>query len=184
MSGMYLSSFVSIDNMGTTLIGAIALYMICTSQWTVKNQSGKIGYIDFGLLLFALFLVSIAALFAWQAANSETGLKGVYPPFAFYIFGGIVALGAILDAKVIYQKGIKGKFRIVRHLWRMCFAFLLACISFFIGQPQIWPEAIQQMNILPAPVIVVFFLLIVWVIRVLATGKTSFGRSKKLQSYS
>ena len=34
--------------------------------------------------------------------------------------------------------------RIARHLWRMCFSLFIASGSFFLGQQQVFPEALRD----------------------------------------
>jgi hypothetical protein len=76
----------------------------------------------------------------------------------------------VLDLKMIYRGGVSGAQRIVRHLWRMCFAMFIATTSFFLGQAQVFPQPVQESSVLFLPVIVVVLLSGYWFIRVKFTG--------------
>jgi len=103
-----------------------------------------------------------------EVRGSETVLyKGSSSiPVPYFFFGSIALLGAILDAKVIWSCGVSEKQRLVRHLWRMCFALFMAVASFFLGQPQVFPEAIRGTLIHFVPVLLVIAAMFFWVIRV------------------
>jgi hypothetical protein len=59
-----------------------------------------------------------------------------------------------------------GAQRIVRHLWRMCFALLIAAVSFFPGQVRLFPASVRAIKTLYAPHFLLIALLIFWVFRV------------------
>lgn len=88
------------------------------------------------------------------------------PTIIHIIAGSILLLAASLDLRMFIYGGAHGVHRIIRHLWRMCFAFILATIAIFLGQQQVFPVYIREMNILPIPTLLVFLSLIYWVLKV------------------
>ncbi len=56
--------------------------------------------------------------------------------------------------------------RLVRHLWRMCFALFIAVTSLFLGQPQVFPEALRTSGALALPPALVLALLLWWLVRI------------------
>jgi hypothetical protein len=64
-------------------------------------------------------------------------------------------------------RGVSGRYRIFRHLWRMCFATWFAASSLFIGQAQVFPEVLQDSYVLFLPSILIIILTIVWLVRTL-----------------
>jgi hypothetical protein len=88
------------------------------------------------------------------------------PSVPYFVFGAVAALAAGLDLRMVIRGGVVGAQRIARHLWRMCLALLIAVISFFLGQSQVFPTAIQDSAILYVPEIAVLGLLIFWMFRV------------------
>ena len=87
----------------------------------------------------------------------------------YFLFGMVALLAVLGDVRVILAKGIQGAHRIARHLWRMCFALLLASISLFVGQSQVFPEPLRNSGLLPIPVLLVLLLMFYWLVRVLFT---------------
>ena len=68
---------------------------------------------------------------------------------------------------MIARGGLVGTARIARHLWRMCTALFIAVGSFFLGQPQVFPDALRNAPVLRAvPVFLVLGSLVFWMIRV------------------
>jgi hypothetical protein len=55
-----------------------------------------------------------------MAARSPTGELDYIPPTPYLIAASFAGFVAVLDLKVISQRGISGAQRIARNLWRMC----------------------------------------------------------------
>ncbi len=75
------------------------------------------------------------------------------------VFRSISLLCAALDVRMIWVEKILGSQRLVRHLWRMCFAMLIASGSFFNGQMQVFPTIVRKSNLLGIPVLAIPVLL-------------------------
>jgi hypothetical protein len=63
----------------------------------------------------------------------------------------------------------------VRHLWRMCFGWFVATISFFLGQQQVFPRWLQGSPVLVALALLPLLFLIFWFIRVRFTNSYRKG---------
>jgi hypothetical protein len=97
--------------------------------------------------------------------GQSEGQAGV--PIGMYFFmGSIPLLAAVGDVRMLARGGISGRPRLVRHLWRMCFGLFIATGSFFLGQQQVFPEAIRKQYILAPLAILPLALLIYWLLRV------------------
>ncbi len=83
--------------------------------------------------------------------------------------GSVILLAGLGDLRMLVQ-GISGKRRIARHLWRMCFGWLIATGSFFLGQQQVFPAWLRGSPLLLVPALLPLVLLIFWMIRVRFTG--------------
>jgi hypothetical protein len=81
-------------------------------------------------------------------------------------FAAIWALVAAADLRMIMRGGVFGVQRIVRHLWRMCVALLVAVFSLFLGQQQVFPDSIRGTGLLYLPVLAVLVAMIFWILRV------------------
>jgi len=49
---------------------------------------------------------------------------------------------------MLLHGGVSGAKRIVRHLWRMSFAFWIAAFSFLLGQQKVMPAYIRGLKLL------------------------------------
>ncbi|NAY92177.1 hypothetical protein GTQ34_09620 [Muricauda sp. JGD-17] len=148
--------------------GVLSCYLVVTSRASVRRKKGKTGVTEIAAMLTALIISVFAYYTGLEVLRSETGIyEGASStPGPYFFFGSIALLGALLDAKIIWSGGVFGKQRIVRHLWRMCFALFIAAASLFLGQPQVFPKVIQGTFILALPVFLVIGTMLFWLIRV------------------
>jgi hypothetical protein len=152
------------------ITGVTTTYLIATAWMAVKRRDGQIGFFEPAAFLIALGGVAANSWFAYLAANSETGLLYGFPAKGYYIVSAILGLAAVLDLSMLLRRGLSGTERIARHLWRMCLALFIAVGSLFLGQMQIFPEAIRHIEILATPVVLALAMMAYWIIRVLFTG--------------
>ena len=159
-----------ISEMAAVLPGMLTFYLVLTSLLTVRRPVIlKFPWIDLGVTLVGL-TVGIASLrFGLEALNSTTGGTEGGVAVTYFMFGVVALLATLGDIRVMLARGIHGAHRIARHLWRMCVALLLAAISLFIGQSQVFPEPLRNSGLLPIPVPLVLLLMFYWLVRVLFT---------------
>lgn len=166
--GAYGSLYV--PEMISVLVGILTFYLVATAWVTVKRREGQAGLFEFGAAFIGLAVATGGLIYGLEAANSATGLKDGFPAGPHFFFGAVALLAAVLDFRTFFRGGVSGAQRIARHLWRMCFALFIAAASLFLGQPQVFPEGVQNTPILYAPVIVVVVLMVFWLFRVLYTN--------------
>jgi len=136
-------------DMTLVVAGALTAYFIATSWATVKQPERTTGWFEIGACLFAVAGSAAASYYAYQSVRDGTALLGGVP---FYGFSAVAALCALLDVSVIMRRGLAGRQRIARHLWRMCLGFFIAVGSFFPGQDQFFPDWLMNTE----PVILLF----------------------------
>ena len=150
-----------IAEMAAVIPGMLTFYLVLTSFLAVRRPVVlKFPWIDFGAMLLGLTVGIASVIYGFVAEGQPTVL--------YIIFGAVALLATLGDLRMM-ARGIQGKHRIARHLWRMCFALLLAAISFFIGQSQVFPEPLRNSGLLPIPVLLVLLLMFYWLVRVLFT---------------
>ena len=116
-------------------------------------------------MLVALGVGFSSLAFAFEAiANGGAG-QGM-PAFPFFLFGIVALLASAGDFRFLRSGSPRGAARIARHLWRMCFALLIAALSFFIGQSDEFPPALRIMPLLALPMLIVLGVLFYWLWRV------------------
>jgi len=113
--------------------GILTIYLVSTAWLTARRNESvqRAGILDWGGFLFALAIGSLTLIHGWQKATGRAPDDGV-PTFMSFFLGSIVLLAAAGDLRMLVR-GISGRPRIVRHLWRMCFGWFFAAGSFFLG---------------------------------------------------
>lgn len=135
--------------------GFFTCYLVITSWLTVRRKAGTIGRAEVAAFVFASLLAAAIVLVGRTRGDAT----------AYYGLGGIIALAAALDLKVILNRGIAGGPRIARHLWRMCLALFVAMGSFFLGQQRQMPEFIQGSPWLFVPPLAVLATMVFWLLK-------------------
>lgn len=152
------------SQMGNVFGGLLTLYLVATAWTAARSPNGRTGIFDW---IAATFGLVTGLAITWYGVRVAMGKLDTGVPAGMDFFLGAVLLLAVAgDARMLYRGGITGRPRIVRHLWRMCFALFEASGSFFLGRQRLFSAAIQHSGILIALTILPLLLLIFWVIRV------------------
>ena len=121
------------------LAGLVAIYMVLTSMLTFRSISRNAS-IAITLLAIACF----AGYLAVELGALVTGIRAPdAPPGAGYIFASVLGLAVWGDFRRL-RKTLPRRQSVIRHLWRMNFALLLATVSFFGARPHLFPEWMQS----------------------------------------
>ena len=150
----------------SVIAGALTFYLVLTSLLTVRPAAHHARAIAIGAMLMALVTGVFGVKFGFDAMNSAKGTLHGYPAAPYFIFGAVALIAAALDARLIVAGGIHGPHRLLRHVWRMCFAMYMATSAFFLGQAKLFPEPLRNFALLSLPVIVVVVVTVFWVLRV------------------
>lgn len=157
------------QDLGDVVAGVLTIYLVSTA-WVAAKRADK----EFGAFEVVAFLFVAAGAAAAYIDTSVQVAKGIalLGGVPGYIFSGVAGLCALLDLSVILRRGLAGRQRIARHLWRMLLGFFVAAGSFFPGQIHLFPEFIRETK----PVILLFLpafsivaLMFFWLARVLFT---------------
>ena len=154
-----------------TIAGTLTSYFIATSWATVRQAERRVGWFEIGAMLFAFAGSAVAFYSAYDSVRNGTALLGGIP---FYGFATVAATCALFDLSVVLRRGLAGRQRIARHLWRMCLGFFVAVGSFFPGQLQFFPDYIQHIRpiiLLFIPAFSVIGVMLVWLAIVLFTRR-------------
>ncbi len=161
--------------------GILTIYMVATAWATARRREGETGILDWVGFVFAF---AIGVLGVFHGVQKMTGREPVDPgTFAFMqlFMSSIILLAGIGDLRMLVR-GISGRRRIARHLWRMCFGWFIATGSFFLGQQQVFPAWLRGSPALLVPALLPLALLIFWMIRVRFSGvykKMSMPRARQ-----
>lgn len=148
--------------------GILTIYMVATAWATARRRDGNTGVLDWVGCLFALAIGVLGLIHGAQKATGRLPFDG--SPAGMDLFmSSVILLAGIGDLRMILR-GISGKRRIARHLWRMCFGWFIATGSFFLGQQQVFPAWLRGSPALLLPALLPLLLLIFWLIRVRFTS--------------
>jgi uncharacterized membrane protein len=134
----------------------LAFYLVITGMTTVRQAHGgpersrgtSVGSparwskrFDVAAMMFGFATAAVCAVFIVYSIGQGGAAAGMAFPLA--LFGGVALAAAIGDRRVIRNGALKGAPRLMRHLWRMCFALFVSSIAFYLG-PDRLPEALQS----------------------------------------
>lgn len=176
VSALWLA--VKSNELGFIGAAALVVYFMLTAWMAVKRPENQSGWFEIGAFLVAASGAG-AMYYAWlQELGDPDALFNGLP---ILIFGIVATLCALGDLSVVLRRGIAGKQRIMRHLWRMHLGFFAAVGSFFPGQLDMFPEWIQQIR----PLILLFIppfsvagIMLIWLGYVVFTKR--FAAANKL----
>lgn len=163
--------------------GILTIYMVATAWATARRRDGETGALDWLGCLFALVIGVLGVIHGFQKATGRVPADAS-PAFMDIFMSSVILLAGIGDLRMLLR-GISGKRRIARHLWRMCFGWFIATGSFFMGQQQVFPVWLRGSPVLLLLAIVPLILLIFWLIRVRFTNaykKISMSRPGNVYS--
>ena len=143
----------------------LTAYLVVTSLTTIRPPLSGARAFQVGALLVALGVGVSSLAFAFEAIANGGSRQGM-PAFPFFLFGIAALLASLGDLRILRSGAPQGAPRIARHLWRMCFALLIAALSFFIGQADEFPPALRIMPLLALPMLVALGALFYWLWRV------------------
>jgi len=149
--------------------GIMVCYFVATAWMTARRQSGTPGAFE-KIACAIVLLIAVAIIFSGvKLALAPGESSGPPSPGVLFALGGICLLAGLSDLKFIRGK-LSATQRITRHLWRMCFAFFIATGSFFLGQRDVMPEAVQGSPFLFVLAFAPFALMLFWLVRVRVSG--------------
>jgi len=150
-------------------VGILTVYLVITGLTTVRPPEVQARGLDLGLMVVAVATTVALSAFGFAAMASPKGKLYGMPPYPFFVFGAIGLLAVAGDLRVLRTGGVRvlqRTPRLVRHLWRMNVALLIAAFSFFIGQAKVIPKPYRIFPLLLIPPLVVLASLLYWLWRV------------------
>jgi hypothetical protein len=111
----------------------------------------------------------LAVALGLEVLHSASGRIDGVPPAPLFVFGAVALLAGLGDIRMILSRGLQGRHRLVRHLWRMCFSLFIASGSFFLGQAKVFPKPMRIYPLLAIPALLPLVFLLYWLVRVSLT---------------
>jgi hypothetical protein len=152
---------------GNIFGGALAVYMVVTALTTVRPISR---WLDIGTMMLAIALGVWSLTLAGIAVAAGKSTAGDLPlPMVIVVFGIIPLLSAFGDWRVMRAGGIRGRPRLVRHLWRMNVSLWIAAASFFTIRRRvamILPEPFLSEPVRMIPFLLPLLAIVYWIWRI------------------
>jgi Predicted membrane protein (DUF2306) len=163
-TGAYLG-FVK-SQMGNFFGGVLTFYLVTTAWRTARRRDGKPEIFDWLFLLVPLTNAAVMLSFGLQAAQSPSHAKEGMAPTFYFVFSLIPLLCAVGDIRMLARGGTTGTKRVVRHLWRMCFAWFVASGSIFLARPHLFPAVMRTTHVLVLLGFLPLVMMLFWLVRV------------------
>lgn len=153
--GAAVSPFLDPPQWTNVIAGLFTLYLVVTGYLSGGRKS------ETSLVRKLTFATAVTiAIGAFGVAMNAAETSDAGPA---YMFAVIATLAAIGDFRMLMRGALPSTHHVARHLWRMSYAFAIAAASLFLGQPQVFPEAVR--GVLFVPVIAVLVFMLFWIIR-------------------
>jgi uncharacterized membrane protein len=148
--GAGVAPFLDTGQRPNFVAGLLALYLLVSGAMAARRREVNAGAPEVIGLIIALSITTAGVIFMRMGAASPSGTVDGSPPQAFFLFTIAGAFAAAGELHVLLRKQLSNTSRIARHLWRMCFSLFIASGSFFLGQQQVFPEALRDSALLYA----------------------------------
>lgn len=167
---------------GTAMIGILTCYLVATSWMTARRRDGRAGGFEVAGMAVALACAAALLTIGLFGLQEPDGRLDILPAPVHFPFAALAILAASLDLNFILRGEISGVQRTGRHLWRMCAAFLIAAMSFFMGQQRSMPVFIQGSPLLYLPPLGVLVSLVFWIFRARFSSAFLWVAPRRLRS--
>ena len=130
------------------VVSLLTFYLVLTAWWAGRRRDLRTGPVD---VAGAVYIISVAAGaigYGLEAASSASSAKDGMPAPIYFVFGTVALLCASTDVRLLLRGSLVGAQRLVRHLWRMCLALLIATLSLYPGQAKLFPMWVRESKML------------------------------------
>lgn len=164
------AAIIGAKDAGNAVAGALTIYAVATGWATTRRKEKTAGLFEgvAGVVAFACALGGYWS--AWLIAAGAKAADNPYIVTATIILSSVMALAAIGDFSVVLRRGLSGRQRIARHLWRMCFGLVIAVGSFAAQGASILPDWFPGGQAILVSLGIVIATMAFWLARVFFTG--------------
>ncbi len=157
----------SISSLGMLFVFFI-VYLVVSGWSTIHRSEPGIGLLDLLAPVAALCIYVAGLMMGYSGLGNASGEEGLPPNEAYFFFSALAFLAMVFDVHNILIGGVRGKHRIIRHVWRMNCGLFFATSSLFTGPGSIvFPESVRADPLLSVPQILVVIIAIFWICRLL-----------------
>jgi len=154
---------------GNVFAAFMTVYFVGTALTTVRPVSPWTRRFNVAALPVVIGLALADVMGGIEAFNSPRGFRNGVPYQMLFFLATIMILAAIGDVRIMWSGMARGRPRLARHLWRMCFALFIAAGSFFSIRARvakILPEPFTTAPMRALPIVLLFGAMFYWLWRV------------------
>lgn len=169
-----LSTPGSLSSLGILFVFFI-IYLVISAWSTIRQTELPITRLDIAAPAAALCISIAGLVMGFDTINNPSDVADLPPNQAYFFFAALAFVAMLLDANNLRLGGVRGKHRIVRHVWRMACALFFATSTLFTGPGSIvFPESVRGNLAMSIPQILVALLALIWIYRLLSSKRRHF----------
>lgn len=174
---MLTSGFVAAflkTSAGDMLLSAVVMYTVFTAWLTAHHKKNETGFLEYVALVW-IIAIAIVSLFL-NSSWHEIGVPNLYPYWA-----GLAVVCATGDIRNLYQAGLPGIQRVIRHVWRVGFSLIWAALSVTDKVIKIQGSNVKELPkeellyIIAAPTMLILIIMLYWIINILFFSRKTFS---------
>ncbi|TMP26957.1 hypothetical protein CWB99_16785 [Pseudoalteromonas rubra] len=164
----------------TAIAGIYTIYLVMTAWQAVKSAPNTRGRFDYAFPVCSLLIIFACLYFSDQAGTSPAEMKHGISAYDYYFFVLLASLSFIGDVRLAYSGGLASTPRLIRHLWRMCFALFIAVGSFLSqGAVKVVPQALIDSGLLAIPEPFILLVIVYWCLKLSLGNKIRQWRANR-----
>ncbi len=167
----------SVSSLGILFVFFIT-YLVVSAWSTIRRPEHLLAALDIAAPVVALCISIAGLIMGYDAVNYPSEGDNLPPQEAYFFFAALAFIAMLLDVNNLRLRGLCGKHRIVRHIWRMSGALFFATSTLFTGPGSIvFPESVRGNPVLSIPQLLVVIVALLWIYRLLFSKRQSFPKT-------
>ncbi|AZZ97798.1 hypothetical protein [Pseudoalteromonas sp. R3] len=164
----------------TAIAGIYTAYLVISAWQAVKSAPNTRGKFDYAFPVCSLLIIIAGMYYSAQAGSSPAEIKHGISAYDYYFFVLLASLSFIGDVRLVYSKGLNSAPRLIRHLWRMCFALFISVGSFLSqGAVKVVPQALIDSGLLAIPEPFILLVIVYWCLKLSLGNKIRQWRANR-----
>ena len=152
-------------NPGNAAIALTMLYLVLTGWASTRPSLFLSRRWTLAGSVFGAASGSYACMVAAEILATPSGIVKDIPGAPLLVFGVLTLLGTLGDVRHAWKPIASAPSRVFRHVWRTAFPLVVAAGSFFQGQADEFPRAVQASGVLMVPVLVVLLTFLYYLVK-------------------
>lgn len=154
-----------ISSLGILFVFLI-VYLVVSAWLTIHRPKANMSGVDIAMPFVALFIAVAGVVMGFDALHHPSTAKDAPPTEAYFFFSALAFMAMLLDIRHLHKRGLQGKQRIIRHVWRMGCALCFA-VSAPFSQGGVVLAWIKENPVLSVLQMLFVIVLIFWIYRLL-----------------